>query len=277
MNWKQRIRESLAARVRPEPHGLLRNAHAFDRQLAALKRELAPDLPWYPYGTLNNFQHLAKLLGREGLDGLPDLAGGKPIVDIGTADGDTVFFLESLGYEVDAVDYAPTNYNGCRGFRAMREARGSNARLHEIDLDAHFELPGERYGLAFFLGILYHLKNPLGAMESLSRLADHALVSTRVARYNVAVDGRGVNGLNSERVDISAMPLAYLVAPDETNNDATNFWMFSAAGLRRLFDRSGWEVLAWTSVGDTSQSDPASSDHDERAFCLLRSRQTGPA
>lgn len=275
MNWKQRIRASLARRDPNQPE-MLRKSLAFEQRLNVQKQSLGDgDIPWYPYGTLSNFGHLHSLLGKEGLDAVAELARGKPMVDIGTADGDTAFFLESLGYQVDAVDYPPTNFNGCRGFKALCKARDSKARFHEVDLDAHFELPGEHYGLAFFLGILYHLKNPFGAMESLSRLADHALVSTRVARYNVAESRIGHAGLNPTRVDISDMPLAYLVAPDETNNDATNFWMFSEAGLRRMFERTGWEVLAWTTVGDETNSDPATPEHDERAFCLLRSQYSG--
>lgn len=249
---------------------LVKQAFDFNETLDKIKAN-HDEVDWYPYGTLNNFGHLAALLGGEQLDKLPELAGGKPMVDVGAADGDTVFFMESLGYQADAVDYPPTNFNGCQGFKVLREVRGSNARLHEIDLDAHFELPDQHYGLAFFLGLLYHLKNPYGAMESLSRVADHALVSTRVARYNVATERQGDGDLNKARVDISDIPVTYLVAPDETNNDDTNFWMFSQAGLRRLLQRSGWEIMAWTSVGDTEQSDPATTEHDERVFCLLRS------
>lgn len=271
MTIKQRIRNLFTSST-PQKLDMVRAAMVFDQQLAEQKQALANDLPWYPYGTLHNFPHLANLLGADKLRALPELAAGKPMVDIGTADGDTVFFLESLGFDVDAVDYPPTNFNGCRGFRALREARGSSAQLHEIDLDSQFELPGEHYGLAFFLGILYHLKNPFGAMESLSRLADHAVVSTRVAAYNVANARVGGGDLNTARVNISTMPIAYLVAPDETNNDATNFWMFSDAGLRRLFERTGWDLLEWTSVGDTEQSDPATPEHDERVFCLLKSK-----
>ncbi len=252
---------------------LAREARKFDKVLAAHKKRLAPpDFDWYPYGTLNNFIHLKNLLSGGEYEDILALAGNRPIVDIGCADGDTAFFLESLGHAAATVDYPPTNFNGCRGVKALKQALDSTIGIHEVDLDAHFELPGEHFGLAFFLGILYHLKNPFGAMENLARLADHALVSTRITRHNVAPENIGNYGTNSERVDISNIPAAYLVAADETNNDASNFWMFTEAGLQRLFDRSGWDLLAWRSFGDTQDSDPATQQHDERAFCLLRSR-----
>ncbi|HET6631951.1 MAG TPA: hypothetical protein VFG73_04505 [Rhodanobacteraceae bacterium] len=248
-------------------------SRALDDEKHALKQD---DFGWYPYGTLNNFDHLRALLGKTKHEDVLSLAVDGAIADIGAADGDTAFFLESLGYSVDAIDYPPTNYNGCRGLRVLREARKSAIGIHEIDLDAHFELPGARYGLAFFLGILYHLKNPYGAMESLSRIARHALVSTRVTRYNVAIERQGQQGLNSKRVELTDIPAAYLVDSHECNNDPTNFWMFSESGLKRLFDRCGWDVLEYTSLGDTKKSDPATAEHDERAFCLLRSRHWQP-
>jgi tRNA (mo5U34)-methyltransferase len=246
---------------------IARRAGEYRVELDAVKQRLAPAaFGWYPYGTLSNFMLLEKLLGRENRN-LLDLAGDAPIADIGTADGDTAFFLESLGHRAHAIDYPPTNYNSCRGLHLLKEALGSSIEIREIDLDKHFELPGERYGLAFFLGILYHLKNPFGALER------HAVVSTRVVRYNLAPKARGSSAVNRERVELRTVPTAYLVAADETNNDATNYWMFSEAGLRRTLDRAGWDVLDFTTFGNDRTSDPATNEGDERAFCLLRSRR----
>ena len=251
---------------------IAKKASAYRGELDAVKQRLAPaEYGWYPYGTLSNFFLLEKLL-RGTNRNLLDLAGDAPIADIGAADGDTAFFLESLGRRAHAVDYPPTNYNSCRGIRLLKETLGSSVEIREVDLDRHFELPGERYGLAFFLGILYHLKNPFGALESLAGVARHAVVSTRVVRYNLAPKARGTNTVNRERIELRTVPAAYLVAADETNNDATNYWMFSDTGLRRTLDRAGWDVLDFTTFGNDKTSDPATSEGDERAFCLLRSR-----
>ncbi|MDN5925246.1 MAG: hypothetical protein L0H70_09640 [Xanthomonadales bacterium] len=253
-------------------HQLAKQARTFTKTLEEQKQALGDeDFMWYPYGTLTNFSHLDRLLKGEHRE-LLALAGDLPIADIGAADGDAAFFLESLGYDVHAIDYPPTNNNGCRGIRALKQARESAVTLHDINLDAHFELPGEKYGLAFFLGILYHLKNPFGAMENLSRLTHHALLSTRITGHNVAKAGRGVNGLNHECVELDDIPAAYLVDAYETNNDPTNYWIFTNAGLKRLLDRCGWDVLDFMSVGATGKFDPATAEGDERAFCLIRSR-----
>jgi len=61
---------------------------------------------------------------------LSALAGGAPVADIGAADGDVAFFLESLGFTVDIIDNGPTNMNGLEGARKVKQALGSNAALH---------------------------------------------------------------------------------------------------------------------------------------------------
>lgn len=243
----------------------------YRRELEKKKEALAPtDFGWYPYGTLNNFHLLSNLLTGDNRNFLARVGEGL-IVDIGAADGDVAFFLESLGYRTHVADYPPTNFNGCRGVHLLKQALNSNVEILEVDLDSQFKLPAERYELAFFLGILYHLKNPYLALESLARHARYAFVSTRVTRFNVAAGAEGTE-VNRSRIDLHDAPVAYLVAADETNNDATNFWMFSEAGLRRILHRSGWDIIDFMTVGNTKDSDPATAQGDERAFCYVRSR-----
>ncbi|HRG15929.1 MAG TPA: hypothetical protein PLB00_08025 [Pseudomonadota bacterium] len=251
---------------------LSRDAIKFMRHHDARKREMAVDFPWYPWPSLTNFQHLDRLLRGENRD-LRRLLGEGTAVDIGAADGDVAFFMESLGVPMHVVDYPPTNYNSCRGVRAMRDALSSKVDILETDLDDQFRLPQSRYEFAFFLGILYHLKNPFFVLEALAKSARHAVISTRIASHNLP-SGRksGDGGLNAGRVELASVPAAYLVAPDECNNDATNYWIFSEAGLKRILHRTGWDVLDFMTVGAVGKSDPATPDGDERAFCLVKSR-----
>jgi 2-polyprenyl-3-methyl-5-hydroxy-6-metoxy-1,4-benzoquinol methylase len=232
-------------------------ALAFMTEIDALKASIDPNFPWYPYGSLNNFVHLKPLFEQFPLD---QLLGGQPALDIGAADGDLAFFLERLGHAVEVIDHAPTNFNGLRGARLLADQLNSSVTIHDLDLDSYFGLPDTRYDLVFFLGILYHLKNPFLVMESLAKVTKHLLLSTRIARFAPRAE------------PIKHLPVAYLLDPTEANNDSTNYWIFSETGLVRLFDRSGWDVLARRSVGDTENSDPARPEHDERCFALLASR-----
>lgn len=246
---------------------------AFSTRIDATKQELAPaEFGWYPYGTLNNFGLLNSLLTGPNRNFIDHIGKGL-IVDIGAADGDTAFFMESLGFTTHVADFPPTNFNSCRGLRLLKEKLGSSVVIKEVDLDKAFELPAARYELAFFLGILYHLKNPFLALETLSSQARYAFVSTRVIRFNATSANAGEGGFNRERVDLDSVPVAYLVGEDECNHDATNFWMFTNAALRRLLHRTGWDILDYANFGNTENSDPATAAGDERAFCFLRSRR----
>jgi hypothetical protein len=147
------------------------------------------------------------------------------------------------------------------GVRALKKALDSPLEIRELDLDSQFTLEG-RFGLALFLGALYHLKNPFYVLETLAKHTRYAILTTRVARFTPGT-----------RMNIREAPLAYLVDGDETNLDGTNYWVFSETGLRRLLARTNWGICRFLTLGNTESSDPASGEGDERAFCLLRSRE----
>lgn len=235
--------------------------HHRDR-LAAARAEIRDPIAWYPYDILGNLTHLDALLHGDNRD-LGRLTDGQPVADIGGADGDLAFMLEDQwGWEVDLIDTARSNMNGLRGAHKLREQLGSRVVIEDIDLDSQFRLPREMYGLVMLLGTLYHLQNPFFVLRELSTRSRHCLLSTRVARFAGAT-----------RTPVADLPIAYLVGPTETNNDPTNYWMFSPAGVERLAERAGWAVVERHNVGDTLASDPFSDEHDERMFMLLRSAQ----
>jgi tRNA (mo5U34)-methyltransferase len=239
---------------------VLSRAAEFKRSLDKIKKHLAPlDFEWYPYDTLANLIHFDKLLSGPNRF----LLSGKKlrILDVGCQDGELSFFLESLGHEVVALDHCVYNHNGMRGLRTLKEALGSSVEIHEIDVDTQFTLPHDTYDLVLFLGVLYHLRNPFYALEELARRASHCLLSTRVAR---------------RFPDGAAMPekvaMAYLLDELELNDDNTNYFIFSEAGLRVMLKRTHWDVCEYMTPLHVMDSDPVRLDRDERAFCLLKSR-----
>ena len=234
-------------------------------RMRSARLQIGDGIAWYPYDILGNIVHLSQMLSgaHRNLDGL---AQGLPVADIGAADGDLAFVLEdTAGWEIDIVDTAATNMNGLQGARALRDHLGSKVQVFDIDLDRQFTLPREQYGLVFLFGILYHLQNPYYVLQELAQRSSYCLLSTRVARF-----------AGSAQTSVGDLPVAYLLAPDETNNDATNYWIFSPMGLERLANRAGWEVLERMNVGNTSASDPSTPANDERMFLLLRSTALPP-
>src|SRR5271168_1932876 len=130
----------------------------FERRIKNIKEHHAhPGFEWYRYQSLTNLTHLKKLLAGTEASVL-EAARQRGVLDIGCGDGDLAFLFETLGCHVDAVDHSVPNHNGMRGVRFLAKELGSSVGIHDIDLDTQFTVPQERYGLAVFLGILYHLK-----------------------------------------------------------------------------------------------------------------------
>jgi len=126
---------------------------------------------------------------------LPSDLSGKTVLDIGTTNGGTAFALEARGAaRVVAADiYQPTHY----GFDKLRTALSSRVEFVQGSI---YELPSlldEQFDIVMFWGVLYHLRHPLLALDSLRSLtrgcafletevADHELGENRhlrVARY----------------------------------------------------------------------------------------------
>jgi hypothetical protein len=128
-------------------------------------------------------------------------------------------------------------------------------------VDRQFALPHDSYDLAVFLGVLYHLRNPFYALEEIARRTSRCLLSTRLAR---------------RFPDGSTMPpnvaMAYLLDERELNDDDSNYFIFSEAGLRVMLKRTHWDLREFMNVGNVAESDPVRLDRDERVFCFLTSR-----
>jgi tRNA (mo5U34)-methyltransferase len=245
---------------------LVRHGLRLRSRIELVKRTAAPpDFPWYPYDSFANLFPLERLRRQAGLT-LSEMAATRPVLDLGAGDGALAFLFESLGYSVHACDHSGTNINRMEGIRRVAGALGSHVEIEDIDLDAGW-VPRRDYGLALFLGTLYHLKNPFAVLERLSQHARYCFLSTRVATWSP-----------DHTVELGRVPAAYLLAPDECNGDTTNYWVFSPPGLIRLAERCGWRVRASIRTG-ARDSDPASVSGDERQFLLLESsfyRQPAP-
>ncbi|MGH9558653.1 MAG: hypothetical protein ACRD30_05385, partial [Bryobacteraceae bacterium] len=233
------------------------------RLLEIKRRAAVPDYGWYPYESLSALEILLDLMQPVFVEAAAALASG-PVADVGCADGDLGLLCASFGAEVDSIDHLESSFNQMRGVEALRIALDLRVNIHDVDLDGRFDLPRADYGFAFFLGTLYHLKNPYYVLEKLARHCGWCALSTRIARRT------------PQETAIEREPVAYLLDAREANNDPTNFWIFSAAGLLRLLRRTGWIVMGERRIGDMAASDPARGDHDERMFVLLKSRVRHP-
>ena len=155
--------------------------------------------------------------------GLPVDLSGKTVLDIGAWDGAWSFEAERRGAKrvlaTDSYSWTGAGW-GCKAaFELAREALGSAVEDQTIDV---FDLGPETVGtfdVVLFLGVLYHLKDPVGALERVASVtADRAIIETEVDLM------------------LLRRPAAAFYPATELNTDPTNWWGLNppavAAALR---------------------------------------------
>jgi tRNA (mo5U34)-methyltransferase len=162
---------------------------------------------------------------------LPDLRG-KRVLDVGTRDGFFAFECERRGAEVVAVDYAGMDLTG---FGAAKKIYGSQveyvqANVYDLSPDVL-----DTFDVVLFLGVLYHLRHPLLALDRLRPLCRSLLiVESLVCDAKVFTGfetGEPLARLAPRLVDT---PLAQFLPVGGYHTDSTNKWVPNVAALRAL-------------------------------------------
>ena len=185
---------------------------------------------------------------------------GKSVLDVGSYDGYFAFAAERLGAaRVVALDHyvwsfelgeymkyrdsclergapveapealpdlwRPDELPGRRGFDVAHEALGSNVEVVVGDLlDYDLEMLGT-FDVVLYLGVLYHMRHPLLALERLAQVTSGvAIIETQAESLRAG-----------ER-----LPVCRFVEGDELNGDPTNWWTFNEAALLSLCRAAGF-------------------------------------
>lgn len=161
---------------------------------------------------------------------LPEDLSGRSVLDIGAWDGFFSFEAERRGAaRVVAADYYSWHGQGWgtghgkAGFELAREALGS--RVEDVDVDV-MDLSAERVGtfdVVFFLGVLYHLPNPLLALERVASVTRDLLILETV-----------VDMLGFGRPAVAFYP------GRELNEDPTNWWGPNVAAVHGMLRTVGF-------------------------------------
>jgi len=137
------------------------------QRLQALER-----LGWYhsmelPDGrVIAGFHSIEHLRMRIAQFPIPADLRGKRVLDIGAWDGWFSFEMERRGAEVMAVDATPHER-----FRIARELLGSKVEYRIDDVCRLTPAKIGYFDIVLFLGVLYHLKHPMLALEKVSELS----------------------------------------------------------------------------------------------------------
>ena len=119
--------------------------------------------------------------------GLPASLTGRTVLDVGAWDGFFAFEAERRGADrVLATDWycwSGPGWGTKRGFEYARSRLGSNVEDQEIDvLDLSPDALGGQFDVVLFLGVLYHMRHPLLALERVASVTrELAIIETEVA------------------------------------------------------------------------------------------------
>ena len=161
---------------------------------------------------------------------LPSDLSGKSVLDIGAWDGVFTFEAERRGASrvlaTDSYCWSGEGWGTKEGFLTASRILGSRADDLEIDV---MELSPDRVGtfdLVLFVGVLYHLRHPLLALERVASVTgDQLIFDSHTAKV--------------EDPD----PVMLFYPGTELNNDPTNWWganppaveaMLHDVGFRRI-------------------------------------------
>ena len=136
---------------------------------------------------------------------IPDRLDGKEVLDIGAFDGYYAFECERRGAKVTAIDSLMHN-TGNHAFETAKELLGSKVEFIEMDL---FDLPklDRKFDVVLCLGVLYHIKNPLAALEIMaSKVTELAIVESHCIKTK------------------QKEPLMRFYPGDELCGDPSNWW-----------------------------------------------------
>jgi tRNA (mo5U34)-methyltransferase len=177
--------------------------------------------------------------------GMPDDLTGMRVLDIGARDGFFTFEAERRGArEVVALDNEPPHRTG---FSIAAELVGSNATYVTENV---YSLSPERYGrfdLVFFLGVIYHLRHPLLALDRIYDIcAPDALLLLETHMIDEGfVDATGEwRRLADLHPDLADLPLVQYYPAAMLAKDPTSQWAPNRVALDGWLRGCGFEPLS---------------------------------
>lgn len=165
---------------------------------------------------------------------LPDRLDGKRVLDVGAWDGFYAFEMERRGAEVLATDQFSWGGDGWgtkEGFLLAREALGSTVKDLDIDpTELSPEAVGGQHDIVLFLGVLYHLPDPMRVLERVRSVTAQLLVlETEVGML------------------LTRRAAAEFYPGTELNSDPTNWWAPNVPAVAGMLRAAGFSsvTVAW--------------------------------
>jgi tRNA (mo5U34)-methyltransferase len=176
-------------------------------------------------------------------DALPDDLRGRTVLDIGCNAGFYAIEMKRRGADrVVAIDADP-DYLAQARFAA--EIAGAEIELAQLSVYDVASL-GERFDIVLFMGVLYHLRHPLLALDLIhAHVADDLLVFQSMQRGSTDVAGVGADYPfgETEIFDQPGFPKLHFIE-HRYCGDPTNWWVPNLACTLAMLRSAGFTVLA---------------------------------
>jgi tRNA (mo5U34)-methyltransferase len=158
---------------------------------------------------------------------MPDDLSGKTVLDVGAWDGFFSFEAERRGASrvlaTDSFSWSGEGWGTKDGFELARRTLGSRVEDRELDvLDLSPDSVGV-FDVVFFLGVLYHMKHPLLALERVSSVTRELLI------MSTFVDATWTR-----------RPAAAFYPRAEANSDPTNWWGPNPGAVVAMLETAGF-------------------------------------
>lgn len=192
-------------------------------------RRAVQDLQWYHSidlggGIITPGKNTAANVARIGL---PADLSHRTVLDIGAWDGSWSFEAERRGASkvlaTDSFVWSDPRW-GNRGFELAHRALGSQVHAQQIDVMDLSPAAVGVWDVVLFLGVLYHLKDPISAIERVASVTgDQLILETETA------------------LGLCRHPAALLFPSDELANDSTNWWALNDRAVEGLLRNAGFQ------------------------------------
>ena len=184
-------------------------------------------------------------VNRMAMIGLPNDLCGLTVLDIGAWDGAFSFEAERRGASrvvaVDSFCWSGTGWGTKDGFDCARRLLGSKVKDYELEVLELSPNNVGRFDLVLFLGVLYHIKHPLLALERVASVSrSHLILWTQV-----------------DLADLDRPAMAYY-PEKELNDDPTNWWGPNPLAVESMLKTVGFNrvemIYSWFPTSNTVES-----------------------
>lgn len=181
-------------------------------------------------------------------DYVPQDLTGWTVLDIGCNSGFYSFELARRGATVRAVDVEP---HYLRQARWAAEIYGLQDRITFEEM-ALYDLgrEAEQYDIVWFMGVLYHLRYPLLALDIIGRKVKQLMVmqSLTTEDREVVTETRNLGFADIPRMTQPGWPQMAFVENDLLG-DSTNWWLPNEACMQAMLRSAGFHIEAQPAQG----------------------------